>query len=135
MEQQGAALPWAQQSVGEQHRGAALPWAQQTAQDQQGPEAVDPDLPATLGLSVGDRVEVLWEVTVNETNESTRKVGVASATACQACSAAGRAKHAAAVAAPLSTLFDCSSPQWWGAELSRREDGTDGEGRTVYVLR
>ncbi|KAL4423243.1 hypothetical protein ABPG77_000035 [Micractinium sp. CCAP 211/92] len=97
MEQQGAALPWAQQSVGEQHGGAALPWAQQTAQDQQGPEAVDPDLPATLGLSVGDRVEVLWEVTVNETNESTRK--------------------------------------WWGAELSRREDGTDGEGRTVYVLR
>lgn len=58
---------------------------------------VDADLPATLGLSLGDRVEVLWEVTHDETGESTRK--------------------------------------WWGAELCRREDGTDGEGRVVYVLR
>ncbi|KAL4434345.1 hypothetical protein ABPG75_000786 [Micractinium tetrahymenae] len=98
MEQQGAALPWAHQPAGEQQEGAALPWAQQqSSEHEQGEDAVDPDLPATLGLSLGDRVEVLWQVTDEETGESTRK--------------------------------------WWGAELSRREEATDGEGRTVYVLR
>lgn len=74
MEQQGAALPWAQQPAGEQQGAAALPWARQTAEDQPDLEVVDADLPATLGLSLGDRVEVLWEVTHDETGESTRKV-------------------------------------------------------------
>lgn len=137
MEQQGPALPWAQESAGEQQAGAALPWAQQTAHDQHGQDPVDPDLPATLGLSPGDRLEVLWEVTDNETGDSTRKVGLCSAAAAARlqcpCQGASHCQYRCVALERKPVL--CWALQWWGAELSRREETIDGEGRAVYVLR
>ena len=109
--------------------GAALPWGNA------GPEAapIERDLPSSLGLLLGTRVEVLWQVEPEEGQ------GAEAATTKVSSRPAKKQSDQCFSAVCWDFKHNKCAPacsQWWGAVLDSRPEGaTDGEGRQCYVLR